>query len=86
MCTDVEHAEIAQCLEDNKRWFLQELQAHTGIDQAQLCIKSYEKICICVRLLQNGCHMHILNNKNDVAMKLVIFIWKGIKMEKERTY
>ena len=27
----------------------------------QLCIKSYEKICICIRLLQSGCHMHLLN-------------------------
>ena len=50
----------------------------------QLCIKSYEKICICVRLLQSRCHMHLLNNKNGVAVKLVVFIWKDIKME-ERT-
>ena len=49
----------------------------------QLCINSYEKICICVRLLQSGCKMHLLNNQNGVAMKLV-FIWKGIKM-KNRT-
>ena len=27
--------------------------------------------------------MHLLNNKNGVAMKLVIFIWKGIKKEGE---
>ena len=32
--TDVAHAVIAQCLEDDRRWSLQELQAHTGIDQA----------------------------------------------------
>ena len=32
MRTDV--AVIAQCLEDDRRWSLQELQAHTGIDQA----------------------------------------------------
>ena len=50
----------------------------------QLCIKSYEKICICVILLRSGCHMHLLNNKNGVAMKLIAFIWKCIKM-KERT-
>ena len=33
---------------------------------------------MCVRLLQSGCFMHLLNNKNGVAMKL-IFIWKGMK-------
>ena len=32
--TDVVHAVSAQCLEDDKRWSLQELQAHTGMDQA----------------------------------------------------
>ena len=31
--TDVARAVIAQCLEDNRRWSLQELQAHTGIGQ-----------------------------------------------------
>ena len=31
---DVARAVIAQCLEDDRRWSLQELQAHTGIDQA----------------------------------------------------
>ena len=41
--TDIARAVIAQRLEDDRRWSLQELQAHTGIDQA-LCIKSYEKI------------------------------------------
>ena len=25
---------IAQCLEDDKRWYQQKLQAHTGTDQA----------------------------------------------------
>ena len=44
--TDVTRAVIAQCLEDDRRWSLQELQAHTGIDQATVH-KSYEKICIC---------------------------------------
>ena len=32
--TDVASAVIAQCLEDDRRWSLQELQAHTGTDQA----------------------------------------------------
>ena len=32
--TDVARAVIAQCLEDYRRWSLQELQAQTGIDQA----------------------------------------------------
>ena len=32
--TDVACAVIAQCLEDDRRWSLQELQAHTVIDQA----------------------------------------------------
>ena len=34
VCTDVARAVIAQCLEDERRWSLQELQAHSGIDQA----------------------------------------------------
>ena len=68
--TDVARAVIAQCLEDDRRWSLQELQ---------LCIKSYEKICICLKLLQSGCHMHLLNNKNGVSMKLVVFLWEGIR-------
>ena len=33
--TDVARAVIAHCLED-RRWSLQELQAHTGIDQANV--------------------------------------------------
>ena len=32
--TDVARAVIAPCLEDDRRWSLQELQALTGIDQA----------------------------------------------------
>ena len=32
--TDVARAVIAQCLEVDRRWSLQELQAHTIIDQA----------------------------------------------------
>ena len=32
--TDVVYAVIAQCLEDDTRWSLQELQAHSDIDQA----------------------------------------------------
>ena len=78
--TDVTRAVIAQCLEDDRRWSLQELQAHKVLIR-QLCIKSYKKICICVRLLQSGCHMHLLNNKNGVAMKLVVYISKGTKMK-----
>ena len=31
--TDVARAVIAQCLEDDRRWSLRELQAYTGIDQ-----------------------------------------------------
>ena len=34
MRTDVARAVIAECLVDDRRWSLQELQAHTGIDQA----------------------------------------------------
>ena len=32
--TDVVRVVTAQCLEDDRRWSLHELQAHTGIDQA----------------------------------------------------
>ena len=32
--TDVARAVIAQCSDDDRRWSLQELQAHTGIGQA----------------------------------------------------
>ena len=32
--TDVARAVIAQCLEDDRRWSLQELQSLTGIDEA----------------------------------------------------
>ena len=58
---------------------------HIQVLIRQLCIKSYEKLCICVTLLQSGCHMHLLKNKNGVSMKHVVFIWKGNKM-KERTW
>ena len=34
--TDVARAVIAQCLEDDRRWSLLELQAHTGIDKATM--------------------------------------------------
>ena len=34
MRTDVARTVISQCLEDDRRWSLQELKAHTGIDQA----------------------------------------------------
>ena len=36
MRIDVPRGVIAQCLEDDRRWSLQELQAHTGIDQATM--------------------------------------------------
>ena len=69
---------IAQCLEDDRRWSLQKLQAHTRIDQATVH-----------KILREDLHMRKtaakwVNNRNGVTMKLVIFIWKGIKM-KERT-
>ena len=80
--TDVARAVIAQCLEDHRDGLYRSYK-HMQLLIRQLCIKSYEKICICVRLLQSGCHMHLMENKNGVTMKLV-FIWKGIKM-KERT-
>ena len=79
--TDVARAVIAQCLEDDSDGLYRSYK-HIQVLIRQLCIKSYEKICICVILLQSGCHMQLLNNKNDVAMKLVVFIWKGIKMER----
>ena len=34
MRTDVSRAVIAQCLEDDRRWSLQEFKARTSIDQA----------------------------------------------------
>ena len=34
VCTNVARAVIAQCLVDDRRWSLQELQANTGVDQA----------------------------------------------------
>ena len=34
MRTDVARAVIAQCLEGDRRWSPQELQTHTGIDEA----------------------------------------------------
>ena len=34
MRTNVVRAVIVQCLGDDRRWSLQELQAHTGIDEA----------------------------------------------------
>ena len=39
--TDVVHAVIAQCLEDDRRWSLLELQAHSGIDQAKNLTRRY---------------------------------------------
>ena len=82
MRTDVVRAVIAQCLKEDRRWSLPELQAHTGIDQATVH-----------KILREDLHMRktaakwvphaLLNNKNGATMKLV-FIWKGIKM-KEKT-
>ena len=83
LCAPMLRVLIAQYLEDDRRWSLQELQAHTGIDQATVH-KTYEKICIFVRKLQSGWYMLLLNNKKGVYIKLVVFIWKGIKM-KNRT-
>ena len=44
---DVLCAVIAKCLEDDRRWSLQELQAHTGIDQATVH-----------KILREDLHMH----------------------------
>ena len=52
MCTDVAHAVITQCLEDDRRWSLQELQAHTGIDQATVH-----------KILREDLHMHKITAK-----------------------
>ena len=81
--TDVAHAVIAQCLEDDRQWSLQELQAHTGIDQATV-----------LKILREDLHMRKIavkwvphaftEQQNGVSVKLVVFIWNGIKM-KERT-
>ena len=60
---DVAGAVIAQCLEDDRRWSL----AHT----MTTVHKTYEKTCICVRLLQSGCHMHLLNNNNGITMTCI---------------
>ena len=83
VCTDVVRAVIAQCLEDDRWWSLQELQAHTCIDQATVH-KIVQEDLHMHKIAAKWCHMHLLNNKNGVAMKLVVFIWKSIKM-KERT-
>ena len=45
--TDVARAVIAECLEDDRRWFLQELRAHTGINQATVH-----------KILREDLHMH----------------------------
>ena len=80
--TDVVCAVIAQCLEDDRRWSLQELQAQTDIDQATVH-----------KILREDLHMRkitakwvphaLTNNKKGVAMKLVVFIWKGTKLRRE---
>ena len=71
--TDVVCAVIGQYLEDEGNGLYRSYR-HIQVLIRQLCIKSYEKICICVRLLESWCHMHLLNNKNGVAMKRVVFI------------
>ena len=47
MRTDVARAMIAQCLEDDRQWSLQELQAHTGIDQASVHTILREDLHMC---------------------------------------
>ena len=74
---DVTRAVIAECLEDDKRWFL---QAHTGIDQATVH-KFLREYLHMRKTAAKWCHVHLLNNKNGVAMKLVVFIWKSVKMK-----
>ena len=62
--TDVARAVIAQCLEDGLYRSYKNIQVLIR----QLCIISYEKICMCVGLLQSRCHMHLLNNKKIVSL------------------
>ena len=50
--TDVARAVISQCLEDDRRWSLLELQAHTGIDQATVH-----------KILREDLHMHKIGAK-----------------------
>ena len=83
MHTDLARVVIAQCLEDDRRWSLQELQAHTGISQATVH-KSLQEDLHMRKIAAKWMPHALKNNKNGVAMKLVVFIWKGIKM-KERT-
>ena len=81
MRTDFARAVIAQCLEDDRRWSLQKLQAHIGIDQEPVH-----------KILREHLHMRMINeklvphalteNKNGVAMKLVVVVWKHIKINK----
>ena len=40
----------------------------------QLCIKSYEKICICVRLLQSGCNMQQKKKKKWCCYETCIHV------------
>ena len=80
--TDVARAMITQCLEDDRRWSLQELQAHTGIDQATVHKILREDLHMC-KIAAKWVPHALTEKRKDVAMKLVVFIWKGIKM-KER--
>ena len=80
--TDVARAVIAQCLEDDSRWSLQELQAHTGIDQATVH-----------KILREDLHMrriaakwvpHALPEQQKMVATKLAFTWKVVKM-KDRT-
>ena len=72
--TDVPRAVFAQCLEDDRRWSLQELQAHTGIVEATVYKILREELQM-VRLLQSGCRMQLLNNKKKTPYGLkVLFL------------
>ena len=74
-------AMIAQCLEDDRRWCLQKLQAHTGIDQAT--VHKILREDLLMRTIAAKWVPHALTEQqNGVAMKLAVFIWKGIKMER----
>ena len=82
--TDIARAVIAQCLEDDRRWSLQELQSHTSTDQATVH-----------KILREDLHMrktaakwvpHALAEQQTwCRYETVVFICKGMKM-KERTY
>ena len=74
---DVTRAVIAQCLEDDRRWSLQELQAHTGINQATVHKILREDLHICKIAA-------LTEQQNWYRYESCRFIWKGFKMN-ERT-